>query len=72
MERRNPNPDPHPLVSGFPCPSCSCAQVRLATVADFFFYLRCDQCSFVWSHPERRQMMERRRIAQDARSSPAS
>jgi hypothetical protein len=35
--------------------------VRLATVADFFFYLRCDACTHVWSHPERRQMMDRRR-----------
>jgi hypothetical protein len=72
MDRRNPVPDPHPLVSGFPCPSCSSARVRLATVADFFFYLRCDSCTFVWSHPERRQIMDRRRAAEQARDSRAS
>lgn len=72
MDRRNPVPEPHPLVSGFPCPSCSSVRVRLATVADFFFYLRCDSCTFVWSHPERRQIMDRRRAAQHARDSRAS
>jgi hypothetical protein len=72
MDRRNPTPDPHPPVSGFLCPSCSGGHVRLATVADFFFYLRCDDCTFVWSHPERRQMMDRRRVAQNTRNSRAS
>jgi hypothetical protein len=61
MDRRNQTQDPHPPVSGFSCPVCACETVRLATVADFFFYLRCDACTHVWSHPERRQMMDRRR-----------
>ena len=72
MDRRNPNPETHPPVSGFPCPSCSSVRVRLATVADFFFYLRCDDCTFVWSHPERRQMMDRRLAGHDARNTRAS
>jgi hypothetical protein len=44
----------------------------LATVAKFFFYLRCDACTHVWSHPERRQIMDRRRLKPDELDSRAS
>jgi hypothetical protein len=54
--RRHHGPDAHPLVSGFSCPNCQSAAARLATVAERFFYLRCEVCEHVWSHPERRQM----------------
>jgi hypothetical protein len=56
MDRRQQGPGTHPPVSGFPCPACGGQNVRLATVADRFFYLRCEVCEHVWSHPERRQM----------------
>ncbi len=59
MERRHQGPETHPPVSGFSCPDCGGTHVRLATVADRFFYLRCDACEQVWSHPERRQMQRR-------------
>jgi hypothetical protein len=72
MERRTSTPEPHPPVSGFPCPVCASTRVRLATVAQFFFYLRCDDCTHVWSHPERRQMMDRRRLQQNLLDSRAS
>jgi transcription elongation factor Elf1 len=58
--RRHLAPDAHPLVSGFSCPKCQSATVRLATVAERFFYLRCEVCEHVWSHPERRQMASHR------------
>jgi hypothetical protein len=72
MERRTSTPEPHPPVSGFPCPVCASTRVRLATVAQFFFYLRCEDCTHVWSHPERRQMMDRRRLQQNLLDSRAS
>ena len=59
MDRRQQGPETHPPVSGFSCPDCGGTHVRLATVADRFFYLRCDACEQVWSHPERRQMQRR-------------
>ena len=65
-------PEPHTPVSGFRCPVCASTKVRLATVAQFFFYLRCDDCTHVWSHPERRQMMDRRRLQQNLLDSRAS
>jgi hypothetical protein len=59
MDRRNPAQEIHPPVSGFACPECAGTRVRLATVAEAFFYLRCDACAHLWSHPERRQMQRR-------------
>jgi hypothetical protein len=50
---------PHPLVSGFACPSCAGEKARLATVLEWFLYLRCDACDHIWSHPERRQKQRR-------------
>ena len=47
-------------MSGFACPECAGAHVRLATVAERFFYLRCEACLHVWSHPERRLRIDRR------------
>ena len=72
MDRRNPTPDPNPPLSGFPCPLCASVKVRLATVADLFFYLRCHGCGYLWSHPERRQMLDRRRVALRAFNDRAS
>jgi hypothetical protein len=45
----------HPRMSGFVCPSCHATEIRLATEAERFLYLRCDACAHVWSRPERRQ-----------------
>ena len=59
MDRRNTTQESHPLVSDFACPNCAGMAVRLATVAEQFFYLRCDACGHVWSHPERRKMQRR-------------
>lgn len=42
-------------MTGFACPACQAVEVRLATEAERFLYLRCDHCAHVWSHPERRQ-----------------
>jgi predicted RNA-binding Zn-ribbon protein involved in translation (DUF1610 family) len=56
MDRRGRTQEPHPLVSDFACPTCGGMAVRLATVAEQFFYLRCDACAHVWSHPERRHI----------------
>ena len=49
-------------MSGFACPSCAGNQARLATVLEWFFYLRCDACDHIWSHPERRQKEQRRAL----------
>ena len=59
MDRRSLRPAIHPLVSGFACPSCASDKARLATVLEWFFYLRCDTCDHIWSHPERRQKQRR-------------
>jgi transcription elongation factor Elf1 len=59
MDRRRQPPDIHPLVSGFACPSCAAEKARLATVLEWFLYLRCDACDHIWSHPERRQKQRR-------------
>jgi hypothetical protein len=59
MERRTQPSDIHPLVSGFACPSCAVNMARLATVVEWFFYLRCDACEHIWSHPERRRKQRR-------------
>ena len=59
VDRRIQGPETHPLVSDFACPDCAGMAVRLATVAEWFFYLRCDACGHLWSHPERRQMQRR-------------
>jgi hypothetical protein len=59
MDRRRQTPEAHPLVSDFACPNCAGMAIRLATVAEQFFYLRCDACGHLWSHPERRQMQRR-------------
>lgn len=58
--RRQHGADAHPRVSGFSCPACRNEEVRLATVAELFFYLKCEACGHLWSHPERRQMASRR------------
>ena len=72
MDRRNATRDQHPPVSGFPCPICASVKVRLATVADLFFYLRCHECGYLWSHPERRQMLDKRQGALRALKDRAS
>jgi hypothetical protein len=59
MDRRTVPPAIHPIVSGFACPSCASDKARLATVLEWFFYLRCDACDHIWSHPERRQKQRR-------------
>jgi hypothetical protein len=57
MSTNNPAGDwpDHPRMSGFECPGCQSPDVRLATEAERFLYLRCDRCAHVWSFPERRQ-----------------
>ena len=67
MDRRNRSNGSHPPVSGFACPECAGAHVRLATVAERFFYLRCEACLHVWLHAERRRMVDRRRVVQPVR-----
>ena len=60
---RDPMPTPkppaewpeHPRMSGFVCPACHATEIRLATEAERFLYLRCDKCAHVGSRPERRQ-----------------
>jgi len=49
--------DAYPLVLS--CPQCRSATVHLATIGDQFFYLRCEVCDHIWSHPERRQLDHR-------------
>jgi hypothetical protein len=44
----------HPLLKDSACPNCDATPGRLAIVTDYFLYLRCDDCSQVWSQPERR------------------
>ena len=44
MDRRRQIPEPHPRVSGFACPNCASERIRLASVTDYVFYLRCDAC----------------------------
>jgi hypothetical protein len=59
MNRRREVPEPHPRVTGFPCPICASTDVRLGTVAVYYFYLRCEGCAHVWSQPERREKTAR-------------
>jgi len=44
----------HPYVMDSCCPECQATPGRLATVTDYFLYLRCDRCSQIWTMPERR------------------
>ena len=62
MDRRYQTPEIHPLVSGFACPSCTGEHVRIATVTEWFFYLRCEACNHIWSHPERRKLQRRQAL----------
>ncbi len=32
-----------------PCPKCKSTLVKIATVTDWFSYLRCEQCFHTWS-----------------------
>jgi hypothetical protein len=47
-------PDPGTPID-LRCPKCNTPQVKAASLAGSFVYLRCTACAEVWSIPERRE-----------------
>jgi len=54
------NPDAAPLATDRrrkrleppPCDACASASTRVVVRTDFFLYVRCSDCGFVWSLPK--------------------